>query len=434
MSKLIWGVGSLAVLSAAVVGGNLYADKNLNAYYENSQLSDVVEDIDIQYSHYKMGLMDGSVDWKLTLKPDPCNPKEVIVIHGHDDIKRGFKGYTVLSNFKIVKDQSHGKFANVIQGNISANTLVNWIGQTTTDVQIPAFKTVAETKKIHANASKLKIKTFSRPGQLTQVTEFSMIFPVVQVLDGTEQTMIQDLVLTTNQGLNKPQLESGFVEMQAASFKRIDSKMSGGMKGLDMRWETKINPNDVDFIGYIKASEMDFPGSPITQNLALNLELNKVNLQKVKAFRDVWHQVDNSCDAVTDSGPEMTKAFLAVVNQGFDFKSKNNTISLGGGSASASLDGKLMPGHQASIESFVKMVPSLLDFHADLKFDKNMLSAVMNNYLQLQGKSISGQEVESMFSSLESSGQGKRDGNDMVVSMQYKFGQKLFGKAVQQKD
>ncbi len=82
----------------------------------------------------------------------------------------------------------------------------------------------------------------------------------------------------------------------------------------------------------------------------------------------------------------------------------------------------------------MKMVPSLLDFHADLKFDKNMLSAVMNNYLQLQGKSISGQEVESMFSSLESSGQGKRDGNDMVVSMQYKFGQKLFGKAVQQKD
>ncbi len=43
-----------------------------------------------------------------------------------------------------------------------------------------------------------------------------------------------------------------------------------------------------------------------------------------------------------------------------------------------------------------------------------MRSAVMNNYLQLQGKSISGEEVESMFSSLESSGQGKRDGNDMV--------------------
>ncbi len=62
-----------------------------------------------------------------------------------------------------------------------------------------------------------------------------------------------------------------------------------------------------------------------------------------------------------------------MVNQGFDFKSKNNAISLGGGHASASLDGKLMPGHRPSIESFVKMVTSLLDFHADLRFDKNMM-------------------------------------------------------------
>ncbi len=47
--------------------------------------------------------------------------------------------------------------------------------------------------------------------------------------------------------------------MQAASFKRIDSKMSGGMRGLDMSWETKINPNDVDLIGYLKARRNGFP-------------------------------------------------------------------------------------------------------------------------------------------------------------------------------
>ncbi len=62
-------------------------------------------------------------------------------------------------------------------------------------------------------------------------------------------------------------------------------------------------------LAILKPAKWIFPVPPITQNLALNLELNKVNLQKVKAFRDVWHQVDNSCDAVTDSEPENDKSF-----------------------------------------------------------------------------------------------------------------------------
>lgn len=429
MSKWIWGIGGIAVISATVVGGNLYADKSLAAFYENNKWSISKDQVTVKYTNYKMGLMRGNVDWELTMKTDPCIPTEVVVLRGHDAIRRGFKGYTIDSTFNVIQDQSTAKFANVIKTDLNAETTVNWIGQSKTNIQIPAFKTIVDGKNIQADASQMAIHTFSRPGELTKLTEFSMQLPVLRVSEGKIQTMIQNFAIRTDQGLNQQNLESGFFEMQAGTIQRLDSNFNGGMRGMDLRWETKINQNDVDFIGHLKASEMDFPGTPISKDLTLNIALNNVSLDKVRAFSELWHQVENSCDTVHDSTDEMLQAFLAIVNQGFDFESKDNSISVGGGKATANLSGKMMPGHHASLESFVKMVPSLLDFHADLSFDKNMMTAVMNNYLQLQDKTVSEQEIEAMFAGLESSGQGKREGNNMLLSMQYKFGQKSFGQA-----
>lgn len=428
MSKLIWGIGGLAVISATVVGANLYADKNLAAFYEKDNWS-TVKDVEVKYFNYQMGMMGGSVDWELTMKTDPCVPKDRIVMRGHDTIHRGFKGYNIDSAFKVIQDQSTAKVANLLKSDLNAKTTVNWLGQTKTHLEIPAIKTQSEGKNIQADAMQLAVHTFSRPGQPVKMTELFLQLPVVRVSEGQEQTMIQNLAIRTNQGLNQQNLESGFFEIQAGSIKRLDANFNAGMRGMDLRWETQVNDKDVDFIGHLKASEMDFPGSPITKDLALNIELNKVSLDKVKAFSDLWHQVESSCEDVSESSEEMAQAFLAIAGQGLDFKSTSNSISVGGGKATANLEGKMMPGHHASIESFVKMVPSLLDFKADLSFDKNMMTAVMNNYLQLQGKTVSGQEIEAMFTGLESSGQGKRDGDNMVMSMQYKFGQKLFGQA-----
>ncbi|WP_180130362.1 MULTISPECIES: DUF945 family protein [unclassified Acinetobacter] len=433
MSKLMWGIGSLVVLSAAVVGGNLYADKSLSQFYTQKNWSAAVQDVDVKYSNYQMGLMGGTVDWVLTLKTDPCKPKEVIVLKGTDQIQRGLKGYNINSNFKIVQQQSTSEYAKLFGTDLTAKTLVNWIGQSKTDLQIPAFKTTAQGATVQADASQLQIRISSLPGQATKVSELSIHLPVVRLSEGPMQTMVQNFSMKTNQGLNQKNLENGFVEIQAASIKRLDQKFSGGMRGMQLRWEIELNKHDVDFEGYLKADEMDFPGSPVTKDFALNLALHKVNLDKVRAFSELLHQVENSCDAVGESSEEMIQAFLAIASQGFDFESKDNSISIGGGKASANVVGKVMPGHHASMESFIKMVPSLLDFQADLSFDKNMMTAIMNNFLQLQGKSLSGQEAEAMFAGFETSGQGKRDGNNMVMSMQYKFGQKLFGQAIQKK-
>ena len=99
-----------------------------------------------------------------------------------------------------------------------------------------------------------------------------------------------------------------------------------------------------------------------------------------------------------------------------------------GGEAKASLTGKLMPGHHGSITGFVQMVPSLLDFSADIQFDKALLKAMMNNYLQNAGRSMSDQEVENMIQAMQQQGQVQRDGNNMIMRLDYKYGQQSYRK------
>ena len=48
------------------------------------------------------------------------------------------------------------------------------------------------------------------------------------------------------------------------------------------------------------------------------------------------------------------------------------------------------------------------------------------NYLQKGGISMSDQEIESMLSTMQSSGQVKREGNVMKMSVDYKYGQTNF--------
>ena len=71
MSKLIWGLGSIVVLATTVIGGNLYADKGLNSYYQQNQKSNLMS---LQYHNFNMGAMQGSADWVAEFTIDPCIP------------------------------------------------------------------------------------------------------------------------------------------------------------------------------------------------------------------------------------------------------------------------------------------------------------------------------------------------------------------------
>ena len=72
------------------------------------------------------------------------------------------------------------------------------------------------------------------------------------------------------------------------------------------------------------------------------------------------------------------------------------------------------------------MVPSLVEYKADMQFDKNMVASIMKSLPGQKQQSMSDQELESILSSMQQSGQLKRDGDVMKMSMEYKYGDKKF--------
>ncbi len=101
-------------------------------------------------------------------------------------------------------------------------------------------------------------------------------------------------------------------------------------------------------------------------------------------------------------------------------------MKLGTGSIRADLVGKVMPGHQTTVEGLAKMFPSLLEVQTDVSFNKQVVKTIMNNYMNAAGKSMSDQELEQILSAMQSNQQIQRDGDEFKLSMHYQYGEKKF--------
>ena len=98
MTQLKWGIGGVLTLAVVAVGGNLYADKSLKAYYQHSTKQS--NDLKLQYQQFQMGALNGSANWTAELVLDPCKPKEVIQLKGQDHIQRSWNGYAIRSDIR----------------------------------------------------------------------------------------------------------------------------------------------------------------------------------------------------------------------------------------------------------------------------------------------------------------------------------------------
>ena len=155
---------------------------------------------------------------------------------------------------------------------------------------------------------------------------------------------------------------------------------------------------------------------------------NIKNLQrsKMQTFLDIVQKQNNSCLEAENFEKEVQQALLAVINEGFQFESKKNQLKLGTGSIRADLVGKVMPGHQTTVEGLAKMFPSLVEVQTDVSFNKQVVKTIMNNYLNAAGKSMSDQELEQILSAMQSNHQIQRDGDEFKLSMHYQYGEKKF--------
>lgn len=423
MSKLIWGLGGLVVLATAAIGGNLYADKSLDLYYQQNQKNNLVS---IQYKNFNMGAMQGSADWAAQLSFDPCKPKEVLMLTGKDEIKRSWNGYHIES--KINLQQGSEVFQKILKQPLTAQTKIDWLGVVHSSLTTPVFEKNDADIQTRIDSMTFKIDAKSKDDQL-KILNAKLEIPNMTVSDKLGHLEMREVELETTQGLSSI-LDEGKTQLNIASIKRTDRNVqqlgSGEFKNFALMMNMGIDQHTVNFDTQLNIKEVVMHKIPTLQKLQMNFNLKALNKQKVQAFFDLLEKNSEVCVAKEELTPELANRFLSIVNEGFAFESQNNQINLGEGFAKASLSGKVMPGHQSSFASLVKMAPSLVEYQANIEYDKQIMKTLMSNYMQQGGKALSDQELEQMLNGMQQAVQAKREGDVLKIGIEYKYGEKKF--------
>lgn len=424
MSKIILGAGCLLAVAASGAGANWYADKKLANYYEQAEISKALEDVDVKYSNIQLGMMKGSADWEITVILDPCKPKDVIVLQGQDQIQKSWNGYNIESSFKLKSGSE--KVKAVLKGEQHIQTHINWLGKTESTVHLPRIDTQNQGAHMRLEPSVLTIYSDSAAQDESKVSKVVFESPALTVTEGQIQVLAQNIKLDTNQGLGEKEIRDGHTYFSIGAFQHIDTQFSGKFKNFEMQMNTEVKENTVSLDSTFKIGELTLPSTPLVKDMSMNLVLSNIKTQDLNTLAAVWDKSKNSCESSEVMQADVSQAFLNLLNEGMDFKS-DNQLSMSDGTASAKLEGKLMPSHQGSLAAFAQMLPNLLSFKANLAFDKNIYRTVMNNYAQAStGKMLTEPDIEQAFSSLEASGQAKRDGDQLKMLLDYQFGQKQF--------
>ena len=423
MSKLIWGLGGLVVLATAAIGGNLYADKSLDLYYQQNQKTNLVS---IQYKNFNMGAMQGSADWAAQLSFDPCKPKDVLMLTGKDEIKRSWNGYHIES--KINLQQGSEVFQKILKQPLTAQTKIDWLGVVHSSLTTPVFEKNDADIQTRIDSMTFKVDAKSKDDQL-KILNAKLEIPNMTVSDKLGHLEMREVELETTQGLSST-LDEGRTQLNIASIKRTDRNVqqfgSGEFKDFALMMNTGIDQHTVNFDTQLNIKEVVMHKIPTLQKLQMNFNLKALNKQKVQAFFDLLEKNSEVCVAKEELTPELANRFLSIVNEGFAFESQNNQINLGEGFAKASLSGKVMPGHQSSFASLVKMAPSLVEYQANVEYDKQIMKTLMSNYMQQGGKTLSDQELEQMLNGMQQAVQAKREGDVLKIGIEYKYGEKKF--------
>ncbi|KAB1860031.1 DUF945 domain-containing protein [Acinetobacter tandoii] len=426
MSKIKWGVGGVVAVATLAVGGNLYADKSLQTYYQQ-EAKQPSKNLSLNYQNFQMGALQGSADWTAELILDPCKPKEVIKLTGRDQIKRSWNGYQIQSDVKVV--QADSALKSLVNQPLKLNTHVNWLGTMKSTLTTPVI--VRNEAKIQTRLDPVTLEYRAKPvNDQLQMQDLKLDIPNLTVMDAETHFQMTGLKIETNQGLNGNYLEAGKTTVQMDLLKMADrglnNPISAELKNYRVEAESDLTDRVLNTKMAVQVGEMKMTFSPVIQNVKFNFNVQDVNRAKLQALFDIIEKSENSCLAQEKLLQDLEPALLAVINEGFKFDSSDNQIKIGTGEAKASLTGRFMPSHQKTLKGMVAMVPSLVEYKADVQFDKNMVASIMNSIPGKAGLSMSDQDIETMLSSMQQSGQLKRDGDVMKMSMEYKYGEKKF--------
>lgn len=424
MSKIIWGgAGVCAALIAVGAGAKIYADKNLASYYQQPTIEH--QNYRLKYSNYQMGALSGKANVEFSYQRDPCVAESQLNFIGQDEIKRTWQGYEIYTTLTLTA--SKDKYAYVFNQPVKAVTIIPWTGNIQTRVEMPKIEVTSENNKLSLAPIQLILNSQLKD-QATRFKDIQVLMPNMSFQNEKGQITVRDVSIQTNQGLNQAVLEPGYLQWKVNN---IQINLSGinaasmTLNQFDMQVETLLKDQLVDINSVIKVADVATQQNKTYKNIEYHFDLKELNRAQLESYLQVFYQADNSCAASKTLDKDALSAFTQLFNAGFVFESKNNKMQTDYGELNANLTAKIMPNYVNSAESLVKMFPSLVDANMDVSLDKDLFKS----FLQLmpnRSAALSDSEMEMMLKSFEEQGKIQREGNQIKMGLQYKYGQPTY--------
>ena len=423
MSKLKWGLASLVVVVGGVAGANFYADHQLKQYYQTPSVNKNM--LKVKYDHVQMGFWSGSADWTLTAMLDPCLPNKTLTLKGQDQIHRSWAGYKIESHLKL-EPEAQKVWQTFYQQPLKINTKINWMGKMNSHIEIPELNYQEGAMRFNVAASELQLQAKNSQKQF-KLIDLSLTMPKLEFVERQQQFSMQDFTLHTNQGLNGTQLEDGYMKM---NIQKIHAAQAHGalqqmsLQGLAVNTETKLDKNRVSVSNQIAFKQLQTPKGNF-QDLQMNFALTDINQENLQRLFTHYDQMMQTCQADQQYYASVEKDVLAILNQGFKFKSEGNQVKSGTAIAKVNLQGQMLPAHHLSFKGFTEMLPNLMEYRVNIEADKHIFKVFKPQ--------ATAAELDEMVYQLVQTMQAQRKGDFFHISMQYKNGQKTFMKEISKK-
>ena len=368
-NKKVIGIVAGVLVVGGVIGGNVYADKELKAIYSMDKQDG--KKIKFKKVDYNVGAFSGDITWEAEITIDPCHPEQNIVIKGNDHVTRGFTGYDVHSKIDVDDNKIKQLFDNKPVATV--DTHINWFGQADVKAKSPSFIKNQDQFKVDWAGIDLAFKAKKENDDLF-FKDIVLNIPNLTVQEGNKQSMIQNIVYKVDQSYaNK--LVASTSELTIGS---IQANLGNRLELNQLKYVGNVSDKKDKFSGTQKFSVQDATfGQYKLNKFLLNTEITDIaKADAQKAFVDINH-LQETCMSEQDRLSQLVKAVSPLLEKGFKFNSKQNVLEVNNQKITFDFDGTLNPStYSVDFEQMIRTVPQHLTFNYGAEIDKGFMRLI----------------------------------------------------------
>lgn len=418
---ILGGVAATTVI--ILIGGNIYADKKLQDFYQLNHNSA----LQIKVNTFDMGLLSGEAKSTVSLNLDPCHPQDKLSFEVIDTIKRHPTGYVIHSRI-LYPYQTEQNLKRIFgqQDPLRLETKIKWSGAAQFHLSSPVIEHKDDDFFFQSKGMDLKFNL--SPTDYKHFQDFSLVIPAITIGDQSNYFALEQFNAKTNHMHLSKIIPNATSEASAhlIRFKSYSPHSYGvdvNLQQLKAKSQILSNNKLLNLKNSFEIEKITLADAATTGKVKFNLSVNELDAAKFQTFYDVIDRNSTVCNPNAEQ--EILNAFLDMLGQGVKVASKENIFSLGKSQITTEFEATLNKGKYDNLDMFVAALPMQLTAQGRLETSRAFIHDILTLSPQ-HDQNTSMEQVETIIQQLSAQGMLKEDGNRLVSRFEYKFGEPRF--------